>query len=434
MTVDLPSEKIFSRDQHPISRKDIDREALKVMYRLRDAGYSAYLVGGGVRDLYLGKSPKDFDISTNARPGQLRKLFKNSRIIGRRFRLVQVFFHGNKIIEVSTLRCQSEFDIDGPDHVLPANNTFGSLEEDASRRDLTINSLFYEIENFTIIDYVGGVEDLLAGIIRLVGDPARRITRDPARMLRVIRHAARNNFKIEENTWNAITEHPEYLKLCPDSRIRDELIKDLKGGASGGWVKLAIDSGIFQVLLPVYEKILDQGVREQLVRYFSVSDRLNASGVQLPEPFLFTILLLPWAQKEFGIPDSLQKKGSGGGLASKLRKRVDEILQPLNVKRLDRDTITGLLVNLPLFLQHAEKGVWPKWLTRKSYFKDGLLFSQVYSEAKGGEQVSIRKSEIPEPPGKPRKMPARRRKSSSKGNRKPAFAVAKGGVFGLRKK
>ncbi|MEN8142982.1 MAG: poly(A) polymerase [Thermodesulfobacteriota bacterium] len=434
MSVDLPSAKIFSRDQHPISRKDIDREALKVMYRLRDAGYSAYLVGGGVRDLYLGKSPKDFDISTNARPGQLRKLFRNSRIIGRRFRLVQVFFHGNKIIEVSTLRCLSEFDIDGPDHVLPANNTFGSLGEDASRRDLTINSLFYEIENFTVIDYVGGVEDLLAGIIRLVGEPARRITRDPARMLRVIRHAARNNFTIEENTWKAITAHPEYLKLCPDSRIRDELLKDLKGGASAAWVELAIDSGIFQVLLPVYEKIMDQGIREQLARYFAVSDRLNAAGIQLPEPFLFTLLLLPWAQKEFGIPDSLLKKGPGGGVVSKLRKRVDESLHHLNVKRHARDTITGLLVNLPVFIQHAGKDVWPKWLTRKSYFKDGLLFSQVYFEATGGEQVSIQQIEISEPVAKPRKQTARRRKSSAKGNRKPAFAAARGGIFGLRKK
>ena len=152
MTVDLPPAKIIPRDQHPISRKDIDREALKVLHRLRDAGYSAYLVGGGVRDIYLGKTPKDFDISTNARPGQLRKLFKNSRVIGKRFRLVQVFFHGGKIIEVSTLRCRSEFYIDGSDKVLASNNTYGTVAEDALRRDLTINALFYEIENFTIID------------------------------------------------------------------------------------------------------------------------------------------------------------------------------------------------------------------------------------------------------------------------------------------
>ncbi|NOQ45593.1 MAG: polya polymerase, partial [Desulfobulbaceae bacterium] len=160
---------IIPASAHPIVEHAIDREALKVLYRLRDAGFSGYLVGGGVRDLYLGKRPKDFDISTNAHPGQLRKLFRNSRTIGRRFRLVQVFFRGNKIIEVSTLRSQSEFDIKDPHVVLPSNNTFGTLEEDAFRRDLTINSLFLEIENNTIIDYVGGVEDLKQGIVRIVG-------------------------------------------------------------------------------------------------------------------------------------------------------------------------------------------------------------------------------------------------------------------------
>ncbi|MCI5163598.1 MAG: polya polymerase, partial [Candidatus Electrothrix sp. AX5] len=159
---------ILSQEEHPILEKDIESEALKVLYRLRDAGYSGYLVGGGVRDLYLGNQPKDFDISTNARPGQLRKIFRNSRTIGRRFRLVQVFFKGNKIIEVSTLRSQSEYDSNDPDKVLPANNTFGTLEEDAFRRDLTINSLFYEIESKTLIDYVGGVQDLTDGIIRIV--------------------------------------------------------------------------------------------------------------------------------------------------------------------------------------------------------------------------------------------------------------------------
>jgi len=157
----------------------IDADALLVLRKLHDAGFTAYLVGGGVRDLYLGKTPKDFDISTNAHPGQIRKVFRNSMTIGRRFRLVQVFFGNGKTIEVSTLRSLSEHDIDGPETVLAPNNTFGSLEEDAGRRDLTINSLFYEIENNTILDYVGGIEDLNLGIVRIIGDPDRRISRDP---------------------------------------------------------------------------------------------------------------------------------------------------------------------------------------------------------------------------------------------------------------
>ncbi|MCI5139088.1 MAG: poly(A) polymerase, partial [Candidatus Electrothrix sp. AR1] len=248
---------ILSPEEHPILEKDIESEALKVLYRLRDAGYSGYLVGGGVRDLYLGNKPKDFDISTNARPGQLRKLFRNSRTIGRRFRLVQVFFKGNKIIEVSTLRSRSEYDSDEPDKVLPANNTFGTLEEDAYRRDLTINSLFYEIEDKTLIDYVGGVQDLTDGIIRIVGEPEQRIIRDPVRMLRAIRHAARNGFSIEEKTLEAIKNHAEKLDLCPTSRNRDELLKDLRGGHSKAWADLALQTGVFSTLFPFYNELLN---------------------------------------------------------------------------------------------------------------------------------------------------------------------------------
>ncbi len=253
-----PTPRIIPRSNHPISRKNIDREALKVLYRLRDAGYIAYLVGGGVRDLYLGKTPKDFDISTNAKPGQLRKIFRNSRLIGRRFRLVQVFFHDSKIVEVSTFRCRSEYDLNGDsssakEKVLAANNTFGSPTDDAFRRDLTINGLFYEIENSSIIDYTDGVNDLEQGIIRFIGEPDIRIQRDPARMMRVIRHAARNNFTIEPDTWQAVIDHKEKLILCPISRIRDELMKDLRSTACRDWAELAMDSGIFYVLFPFYK-------------------------------------------------------------------------------------------------------------------------------------------------------------------------------------
>ena len=223
---------VIPESGHPIREQMLDREALKVLYRLRDSGFKGYLVGGGVRDLYLGREPKDFDISTDARPGQLRQLFRNSRTIGRRFRLVQVFFRGNKIIEVSTLRSRSEYDINGEEQVLASNNTFGTLEEDAFRRDLTINALFYEIETHTIIDYAGGVQDLDRGVIRMVGDPDRRFTRDPVRMMRVVRHAARTGFGIEAETFSALQRHREEIRLCPPSRIRDEVLKDLQSGAS----------------------------------------------------------------------------------------------------------------------------------------------------------------------------------------------------------
>ena len=433
MTADLHPAKIIPRDQHPISRKDIDREALKVLHRLRDAGYSAYLVGGGVRDIYLGKTPKDFDISTNARPGQLRKLFRNSRVIGKRFRLVQVFFHGDKIVEVSTLRCRSEFDIDGADKVLASNNTYGTVAEDALRRDLTINALFYEIENLTIIDHVNGVQDLQNKIVRIVGDPARRIKRDPVRMLRAIRHAARSGFEIETKTWNAIKDNPGYLKMCPDSRIRDELLKDLTGGASAKWAELALDSGIFQVLLPFYNKVPTPKTRDLLLANLIVSDRLQNSGVQLSEPFLLALLMLPWAIEEIDILDDSADRSKKASFAKSTRAKIDHNLKHLNVKKSQKEALTRLLINLPVFIKLAEEAKWPAWLSRKSYFNDGLLFLRVYQEATGGPSVSS--DTIPPPkPIAAKKKPAPRKRSSAKRGRTPAFTSSKGGVFGLRKR
>jgi len=432
MPADFPTPKIISRGEHPISRSNIDREALKVMHRLRDAGYSAYLVGGGVRDLILGKTPKDFDISTDARPGQLRKLFRNSRVIGRRFRLVQVFFHGNKIIEVSTLRCLSEFDIDGPEEVLPSNNTFGTLGEDAMRRDLTINSLFYEIENFTVIDYVGGVEDLRQGIIRLVGDSARRIRRDPVRMLRAIRHAARNDFKIEEKTWAAICGHVDYLQHCPDSRIRDELFKDLKDGASSKWAALAIDSGLFTAIFPVYSSEILASLRSRILSALSISDRLHLEGGSLPEHVLMALILLPWAEKVAGLFGAPPKGEAAFNFTRGIRGKVDQMLQRLNIKRAQKEAITGLLVNLPVFVRHGGKGEWPKWLVRKSYFKDGVLFYRIYKEMEGGTQVRPESAKALRPVPRKKEGPG---KVKHRGARTPAFANStKGGVFGLRKK
>ena len=431
MSVDLPPPKIIPRDQHPISRKSIDREALKVLYRLRDAGFSAYLVGGGVRDLYLGKTPKDFDISTDAHPGQLRKLFRNSRIIGRRFRLVQVFFHGNKIVEVSTLRCQSEFDIDGPDEVLAANNTFGTVAEDSLRRDLTINALFYEIENQTVIDHVGGVEDLLNGLVRMVGDPVRRIRRDPVRMMRAIRHAARNDFKIEEETWRAIKANPDALLMCPDSRLRDELLKDLKDGASARWVSLALDCGIFHTFFPFYSKEISAESRKLLVSCLAVADRLQLAGGRLPESFLFALLLLPWALQEF---DLLNTPVKGGGLNRKVRDKVSQNLKHLNIKRAQKEAIATLLLNLPVFIANSAKENWPVWLSKKSYFKEGLSFFQVYQESTGGPVVKAVNLDLPRS-GKKLTKPSGRGRKKSKGSRTPAFAKGtRGGVFGFKKK
>src|ERR671927_432652 len=209
--------RIVPRAEHTLSRSNIDPDALKVLYRLRQADYIAYLVGGSVRDLLLGRRPKDFDIGTSAHPYQVKKLFRNCWIIGRRFRLAHVKF-GNKVIEVATFRRQLEpgeevvqDGVPAPDpttsegqHLIHRDNTFGTPEEDAFRRDFTINALFYDIATFSIIDYVGGLEDLQARVIRSIGDPEVRFLEDPVRMLRAIALAARLGFAIEPTLLQSI--------------------------------------------------------------------------------------------------------------------------------------------------------------------------------------------------------------------------------------
>ncbi|HAP80238.1 MAG TPA: polynucleotide adenylyltransferase, partial [Enterobacteriaceae bacterium] len=209
-TVSQPTITVIPREQHAISRKDISENALKVMYRLNKAGYEAWLVGGGVRDLLLGKKPKDFDVTTNATPDQVRKLFRNCRLVGRRFRLAHVMF-GPEIIEVATFRGHHEENVNdraisqrGQNGMLLRDNIFGSIEEDAQRRDFTINSLYYSVADFTVRDYVGGLQDLKLGIIRLIGDPETRYREDPVRMLRAVRFAARLDMKISPETGEPI--------------------------------------------------------------------------------------------------------------------------------------------------------------------------------------------------------------------------------------
>jgi poly(A) polymerase len=439
-----PVPRIIPRQNHPISRKNIDREALKVLYRLRDAGHVAYLVGGGVRDLYLGKTPKDFDISTDAKPGELRRIFKNSRLIGKRFKLVQVFFHGGKIIEVSTFRCRSEFDLNGAitakDEVLAANNTYGTPSDDAFRRDLTINGLFYDIESLSIIDYTGGVSDLEQGIIRFIGEPERRIKRDPARMMRVIRHAARNNFAIEPKTWKAIHNHKEKLKLCPVSRIRDELMKDLRSSASKAWTELALDSGLFVELFPFYQLVDLQGgngkTRRLLLTLQAVVDRLHSRGMKLPDQLLFSLLILPWAITEYDLLDRNYKGAEYHRFLRKIRENFDEILGPMSIKRSTKESIAMHLVMLPQFIRFAKENNWPKWLKRKSYYWECDLFFRIFSEATVGTKIpehiiaeSSRQFTI-----EAKHRPAGKRKSKKRGSPGPALVHNnRGSIFGLKK-
>ena len=436
---------VIPPEQHPITSNMIDRDALFVLRKLHSAGFIAYLVGGGVRDLYLGKTPKDFDISTDARPGQLRKLFPNSNTIGRRFRLVQVFFKGGKIIEVSTLRSLSEHDLDGPEQVLAPNNTFGTLAEDAQRRDLTINSLFFDIKNNTIIDYVHGVKDLQDSTVRMVGVPTKRITRDPVRMMRAIRHSARNNFNIENDTWEAICENCEKLALCPPSRLRDETLKDIYSGASSPWFSRAMSSGIFLTLFPLYRNILTEQTEaganyiKQLTQVFEAIDRTNTVGNnnnmgRQPTFFMLALILIPWAESKYSLFSEQRKGAQLFQISKQIRADLNtSIGVELNLRRSLRQEMVTLLINLSSLIHNRADNSWPKWLRKKSYFKKCSLFYQYYIEIIEGKHVTeCDLQSKTEPPAEPLKtLPARKRTS---GKTKPAFAPSiNGGVFGFKK-
>ena len=241
------------RPEHNISRRNIDPDALKVLYRLVDQGHTAYLVGGSVRDLLLGRKPKDFDISTDAHPGRLKKLFRNCFLIGRRFRLAHIKF-GDKVIETSTFRRQpeSDGDPDDPDSSLfhPRDNTFGTPEEDALRRDFTINGLFYDIDTFSVIDHVGGLRDLEKGVIRCIGDPDTRFREDPVRMVRAVRFASRLGFSIEPQTRDAIVRHHRELAKASSARMLEEIYRLFAFGSGEKAFQLLHETRLLQVILP----------------------------------------------------------------------------------------------------------------------------------------------------------------------------------------
>lgn len=432
---------VITREQHRISLDSIDRDALYVLKKLNSAGFSSYLVGGGVRDLFLGKTPKDFDIGTDARPGQIRRIFSNSRTIGRRFRLVQVFFKYGKIVEVSTLRSLSEHDLDGPEAVLAPNNTYGTVSEDAQRRDISINALFYEINEQTIIDHVGGFADLQDGIIRIIGTPEKRINRDPVRMMRVIRHAARNQFRIEENSWQAMCDNSHKLALCPPSRLRDETLKDIYCGSATAWFELAVDSGVFFALFGIYrDSAADASWRPRLTAIFRTIDRLNNSAVaaglhRQPDFLLLSFILLPWADAALQIFDPSLKSGRLFHLATAIREAIDQSVGPaLGLTRSCRQEITALLTHLPTLISQRQKDSWPKWLRRKSYFNKCRLLYLCHLEATQGQTVPDQMFLVggPGAPSQPTESRTAQKPPRRKG--RPALVDDHpGGIFGFKR-
>ena len=246
-----------------LDRSRIDADADRVVRRLARHGYKAYLVGGCVRDLLVGRRPKDFDVATSATPNEVKALFRNCRIIGRRFRLAHVFF-GPKIIETSTFRAnpRDDDDSDAPDLLIRRDNVFGTEEEDAVRRDFTINGLFYDVEKEEVIDHVEGLADLEAKLVRTIGDPDVRFREDPVRMLRAIKFAARLDFTIEPDTYAALLRQRLEIRKCAAPRVVEEVYRLLRGGAARRSIELLAETGLLEILAPHLAALYEGPVQE----------------------------------------------------------------------------------------------------------------------------------------------------------------------------
>jgi len=393
---------IIPRTNHLISRRMIDEEALKVLYRLHRHGFLSYLVGGSVRDLLLGKIPKDFDVATNAHPHEINALFKNSRVIGRRFRLVHVFFKGRKIIEVSTFRSQSEFEeVQTDEGDIIRIDSFGAPEEDALRRDITINGLFYNIADFSIIDYVGGMADLERRVIRTIGDPDERFQQDPVRMIRVIRHAARTGFSIKDQTYQAILQHREEIRKCSPSRLGDEFLRELKEGMAGPSLQLMLQTGLLFSLFPDFERALgDRGLsvkktQEFFLSLFDLVDQLIQTGRRVSESILLALFLTPFLQAVTPQHPFIGKREKYLYLTQTIHWAVHQILTPFSFPRRSKEMAYQILMAQSNIKKAIQKGVISKKLRMKKYFKEAVLLFGIDAQAKVEKVPRVLRNTVP---------------------------------------
>lgn len=300
---------VIPRSEHTISRADISENTLKVLRRLHKAGFQSYLVGGGVRDLLLRRAPKDFDVATDAKPEQVYKLFRNCRLIGRRFRLAHILF-GREVVEVATFRREADPNTEANQEVMHSeNNVYGSLVEDAWRRDFTINALYYAIADFSILDFTGGMQDLENRVIRLIGEPAVRYKEDPVRMLRAIRFAAKLNFTISPETAAPIASMAGLIEQVSSSRLFDEVLKLFFTGHAVATYMLLKQNQLFAKLFPATAACLDpaDGTFDKLIQHsLQATDQRIAEDKPVTPGFLLAVFLWLPLQREV---DSLTAKG-----------------------------------------------------------------------------------------------------------------------------
>jgi poly(A) polymerase len=375
----VPDPVVVARQGHPISRRQIDPDALKVLYRLNEHEYTAYLVGGSVRDLILGRRPKDFDVGTDAHPYQIKKLFRNCWIIGRRFRLAHIKF-GQKTIEVATFR-RNVPDVppseppdepaptpDGREHsLLHRDNTFGTPEEDAFRRDFTVNGLFYDVATRSVIDYVGGLDDLERRMIRSIGDPRVRFVEDPVRMLRAVVLGARLGFDLDILVIEALAEHRELITKASPARLLEEYYKILRSGCAEASFRALDRMRLLELISPELAPPTDAlwGALGRLDRY-----RQQSADVppELTNAVLMSALLGPIGALE-----------RGPRAAAGREPRVT--LGALPVARRDIERLDQVMTIAPRLLEPEPSPRFVRGLPHRPSFPDTLTWLAIFGDA-----------------------------------------------------
>jgi poly(A) polymerase len=418
----LGSPCVISRSEHPISRKMMDEEVLKVLYRLKNQGHTAYLCGGSVRDLLCGVTPKDFDVATDARPGQLRKIFANSWAVGKRFRIIHVVFKGGKVIEVSTFRKESEFN-DGPENslMLRPDNTYGNPQEDALRRDFSINALYYNISDFSIIDYVGGMEDIRRRIIRSIGDPDIRFQEDPIRILRGIRFASNLDFGIESRTWEMMRVHADKVPLCPPSRIQEDLLRFLrKSGIEQGFRRMD-DAGLLTLLLPELSVIRDSDGKlpGEFFRILASMEELRRGMEAPPSDALLwaCVLILPALKRIRALAHPVDD------LPTEIHNFLSEPGTRLNIPKAVRNHVKKFVLSQD-YLDPDRPTLRKGWLRlfRSGVFEEAFLLARIVAGPGTGREKNLfeirqtmeQRSAKPSSERRPRKRSSRRRAHTRK--------------------
>ena len=345
-----PGLVVYKRQDHCVSRKNIDPDALKVLYRLDKLGYTSYLVGGGVRDLLMGRKPKDFDVGTSAKPDGVEQPFRNCFLIALRFRLAHVRF-GEKVIETATFRQNSQTVGEIIEHAAEGpleDNTFGTPETDAYRRDFTVNGLFYNIRDFSVIDWVGGMSDIKKKVIRSIGDPEIRFQEDPVRMMRAIKFSSRLGFKIEKKTAAAMKKYHAMILSASLPRVCEEVFRLFPYGHSAEAFKLMWECGMMGDLLPELAKYVDRsgGKKSPTWKYLEVLDeyekRMSAQGFEVPNGLRAAVLMT-------GLLRESKKDGMG-------RKVMDTLMQSIKPPKATYFTAVLLMDSLRRFAASPTKG------------------------------------------------------------------------------